>query len=793
MGRFFSDARYGVRMLLKTPAWTAVMVATLALGIGLATAIFSVVYSVLLRPLPYPEPGRLVALWSQGVHQRFNVSAANWRDWRAQSQSLQDIAITRPIANFNLTGDGPPERLQGARTSWNLPQVLAVRPLLGRVFTEEEQLRDARVAMLSYAFWKRRFGGDPSLVGRKLQLNGEAFEVIGVMPPDYQYPTRDFELWTPLYIRPDEVRTRMGHDYLSVGRLKPGLTIERAQTEMSAIMQRIVEQYPAIYRKPAQGVLLEPLLDSTVRDVRTTLFVLQGAVGSLLLIGCMNLGVLLLARASARSREMVVRAALGASPVRLRGQMLAELMPLSVAGAAGGALLAQWMLSALLPLLPAEIPRVESIGLHGPVLGFAVALSVLVVIAAGLLPARFASRAYLGSRTVAAGGRAQNVLVMAQVAVTLVLLFGGGLFARSLVALLQVNPGFTTGGVLTLHLAVTRAKYPQDRQVAEYYDRILDRVRAAPGILAAGIVNRLPLSGVAQTGGVEFENKPEIGYVNADWRSATPGYFEAIGIPLKRGRLFTASDRENAPLAGLIDEQLARKVFGGSDPIGKRFRDSAGGVHGPWTQIAGVVGHILNEGLEKDARPQVYWPEAQRAQDRAVLVVRTAGHPESFASAVVERIRSENSDQTVYYVRSMEEWKKQSLGTRNLMTGLVGLFGGASLLLACLGLYGVVSYAARLRMREFGIRMALGAPSGHVRRLVLVCAGRLALGGSAIGLALAWPVARSLQSFLYGVSSGDSVVLVTAPVVLLAAALLAGLGPARRASRIDPAITLRAE
>jgi putative ABC transport system permease protein len=649
------------------------------------------------------------------------------------------------------------------------------------------------VAILSYAFWKRRFGADPSLVGRKIRLNDEAFEVIGVMPPDYRYPTRDFELWTPLYIRPDDFRTRLGGGYLSVARLKPAITIERAQAEMSAIMQRIVEQYPAVYGTQRHGVLLEPLLDSTVRDVRRTLFVLQGAVGALLLIGCMNLGVLLLARASARSREMAVRAALGASPVRLRAQMLAELIPLSVAGAAGGVLLAQWMVSALLPFLPAAIPRTESIALHAPVLVFAVALSMLVVLAAGLLPARFASRAYQESRTVAGGGRAQNALVMAQVAVTLVLLFGGGLFARSLAVLLQVNPGFATQGVLTLHLAVTRAKYPQDRQVAGYYDRILQRVQATPGILAAGVVNRLPLTGNGEAGAVEFENKPEIGNVDTDWRSATPGYFEAIGIPLKRGRLFTASDRENAPPVGLIDEQLARKVFDSADPIGKRFRISAGNVHGPWTQIAGVVGHILNDGPEKDVRPQVYWPEAQRAQDRAVLVVRTAGHPESFTSAIVERIRSENSEQTVYNVRSMEEWKKQSLGTRNLTTGLVGIFGGASLLLACLGLYGVVSYVARLRMREFGIRMALGAPSGHVRRLVLLYAGRLALAGSAMGLALAWPIGRSLRGLLYGVTSGDAVVLVTAPAVLLAAALLAGFGPARRAARIDPAITLRAE
>jgi predicted permease len=770
------------------------MIATLVLGIGLSTAIFSLFYSLLLQPLPYPHPERLVALWTTTPARgssRLNVGAANWRDWRAQSRLFEDIALTRPVANYNLTGSGPPERLFGARTSWNLPQVLGVRPWMGRTFTEAEQRAGANVAVLSYRLWLRRFGGDHGLLGRKIQLNSAPFEVIGVMPPEYCYPTRDFELWTPLFIRPDEFQTRLGYDYISVGRLKAGVTVAQAQAEISAIMQRLARQYPEIGTVfGPHDAVVEPLLASTVSQAREPLHVLLGAVGLLLLIGCMNLSLLLLARASARAQEMAVRTAIGAGRWRLVRQMLAELVPLSVAGAAGGVLLAWWMVRAIVPFLPAGMPRVEAVRLHPAALAFAVAAGVFSVFGAGLWPARLAAA---GSRTMTARSYGRNLLVVAQVALASVLLFGEALFVRSLAALLKVQPGFTTQGILTMHLAVTRARHPEDRQVADYYDRIAERVRTVPGVSAAGIVNRLPLSGTAQTGPVEFEGKPEAGIVDTDWRSATRGYFEAIGIPLVRGSVFTGRERETTQPVGLIDEHLARKVFGNQDPVGRRFRISAGTVRGPWTGIVGVVGHILHESLEKDVRPQVYWPEAQRAQDRAALVVRTAGHPASFAPAVVQQIRALDPEQTVYDVRSMDEWVERSLSTRNLVTSLVGLFGGASLALACLGLYGVVSYTARLRLREFGIRMALGAAPAHVRRLVLRHALRLAVWGAAAGLVLTWPAGAALHRFVYGVSTMDAAALAVVPAVLLGAALLASLAPARRAASADPALTLRAE
>ncbi len=802
--RFFDDVRFGLRMLRKSPAWTAVICGMLALGIGLSTAIFSVVYGVLLQPLPYPQPDRIVALWSSAPshgYVYFNVNAVEWLHWQAESKSLEQIALTRPIANFNLTGEGPPQRLQGARATWNLPLVLGVKPLLGRTFTEEEDRADAKVAILNYGLWQRQFGRDAGVLGRRIQLNGESFEVIGVMPPEYRYPTGAFELWTPLYIPRDEVREGLNYQYISVARMKPGISVKQAQSDMTGIMRRVMQQYPQEYQYAGNdfGVLVEPLAASDASAVRSALYVLMASAGCLLLIGCMNLGILLLARGSARAREITVRVALGASAGRLRRQIFGELLPVGLTGAAGGVLLAWWMLRILLPLLPANTPRVESIGLHGPVLAFAVAVSLVVVISAGILPARVASNTQLAqalnqeSRTVAGGGRTRDALVVAQIAVTIVVLFSGALFARSLSALLKVNPGLSAPNVLTMHLAVTRAKYREDARVSAYYDRLLQRVRNVPGVTAAGIVNRLPLSGIAQTGPVEFEDKPGLPKFETDWRSATPGYVEAIGIPLLKGRLFTERDRADSPAVGLIDEQLARRVFGDVDPIGKRFRLWAGENLGPWTEIVGVVGHVLNDSLEKDTRPQVYWLEAQRTQDRGALVVKTAGRPESFTQAVVEQIRAEDPDQTVYDVRSMDQWVAQNLESRDLTTGLVGLFAAASLLLACLGLYGVVSYSAGLRLREFGIRMALGARPARVLGMVLRHAAGLAVWGSAMGLLLAWPAGAAIKSLLFGVEQTDAVSLAIAPALLIAVAGLAGLGPAWRASQTDPAVTLRTE
>jgi predicted permease len=679
--RFSEDLRFGLRMLGKTPTWTAVVCLTIAFGVGLSTAIFSIVYGVLLRPLPYPNPDRLVAVWlsaPKSASSRFYVNAALWLDWRNRAKVFERLALTRPIANFNLTGEGMPERLQGARTSFDLPLALGIRPLLGRTFTQEEQQRDARVAVLSAVFWRRRFGADPAVLGRKIRLNGEPFQVIGVMPSEYQYPRAEFELWTPLYIPPDEVIHGMNNQYLCVGRLKPAVSAKQAQAELSRIMLRIAEEHPASYgaRGDQVRVLVQPLAESDTVQLRTTLFILFGAVGCLLLIGCMNLAVLLIARTSARAQEMAVRMALGATTARLRRQFLAEVLPLGMAGILGGLLLASWMLQLLIPYLPEDTPRVASIGLHLPVVGFAAVLSLAIVLLPGLFGGRAAAVSpgpmlQQVSRSITTTGHARDLLVVMQIAVTLVLLLGGLLFMRSFSALLQVRPGFSSQGVLTVHLAVPRAKYREDKRVADYYRSITDRVSSVPGVIAAGIVNRLPFSGIAQTGGVEFEGRA--GSYDCDWRSATPGYFKAIGIPLIRGRLFQTSDRPQSPTVGLIDERLARQVFGSNNPVGKRFRRYLPGFpkQDEWAEIVGVVGHIMNDSLELDPRPQVYWPETQHTQDRGALVVRTNGNPEAYAGPIVEQIRQEDADQPVYEIRTMKQWVDPTLERRSLLTGMV--------------------------------------------------------------------------------------------------------------------------
>src|SRR5262245_23259677 len=806
----FDDMRYGLRMLRKSPGWTAVMCAVLALGIGLTTAIFSLAYGILLRALPYPDPERVVAIHYTNTvaaaagYMRISVNASTLMEWRAQSKLFEDIAITKTAVNFNLTGDGPPERVQGARASWNLPRTLGVQPMLGRSFTDEEALRDAKVAVLSYGFWDRRFARDPAVAGRKILLNDESFEVIGVMPPNFRYPTSDLDLLAPLFIPPDEIRAFGNFYYKAVGRLKPGVNLSQAQAELSAISERLAEQRPRGPGGGRDGALVESLLDSYVGQFRTTLYILLTAVGCLLLICCINLGGLLIVRANARTREFAIRAALGASAARLRGQALAETLPLSLVGAGAGALLAWLLLNLLVKRLPPQLPGLETIGLNAPALAFALVLSVLVVSLAGMLPARLASRARpaammrLDSRAVSGGGMVRNALVSAQIAVTLALVFAGGLLTASLVAVMRVNPGFSPRNAHTINLPTSRAKYATEPQVADYYQRLAARVKTIPGVIEAGLASRLPFSGGYPGGPVEFEGKPEW-TASGEFCSVTPGYFSAIGIPLIRGRDFTEHDKEGAPPVAIIDDQLARKVFGDGNPLGKRIKFAAITDRTPWIEIVGVVGHIKSDSLETDPRLQVYWPKAQlrpetqRTMESGTLVVRTVARPESFTSAIVEQIQRENPDQPVYDVRPMQDRLDQSLQSRNLMTGLVMLFGGSALLLACLGLYGVVSYGAGLRLREFAIRTALGAQTNDIRRIVLAHAARLWQWGSAIGLVLAWMAGRALKAQLYGVGSADAVALAAAPALLLVTALLAALGPARRAARVDPAVTLRGD
>ncbi len=810
MGSFIQDMRFGARMLAKNPGFSLIAVFTLALGIGLSTAIFSLTYSFLLRALPYPDADRLVMIWlthpaaAAAGNPRFSPNAVNWLEWQEQARSFDGLALARTGLSFNLTGGDRPERVVGIKASPNLAQVLGIPPRLGRMFTAEEVEQDAKLAVLGDGFWTRRFARDPGVIGQRIQLNGEAYEVIGALPPEFQFPANEFDLLTPLLIPPQERLSPSHFYYKAIARLKAGVSLRQAQAETTAITARLAERRPDRKGPGGDGTQVESLLDTNVGQFRTTLYALLAAVGCLLLIGCINLGGLLIVRASARTHEFAIRAALGASRGRLRIQTLAEVLPLSVAGAGVGILLAWALLKVLARWLPAYLPRLETVGLHLPVLAFAVGLSVLIVSLAGMLPARVAARAQLastiqpGARTVAGGGALRNALVAAQIAMTLALVFAGGLLARSLAAALQAHPGFSPQGALTMQLQVTRTKYPTDAEVGDYYHRLVARVKTIPGVVAAGI-GSLPFSAFGTSGPVEFAARPNEELLPSQFRQATPGYFAALGIPLLRGREFTEQDKEGAPPVAIIDEQLARRALGETDPVGQRIRFGPITKTTPWVEIVGVVGHIRASSLEFDPTPQLYWPgaqqrlEMQRGEYRVGLIVRTSGQPEKFTSAIVEQIQKENPDQPVYDVRSMEDRLDQSLQARHLLTGLVTLFGAAAMLLACLGLYGVVSFGVALRLREFAIRAALGAQANDIRRLVLAHAARLWLAGSVIGLIAAWPVGGALKSQLYGVGGSDAVALATALSLSLVTALVAGLVPALRAGRVDPAVTLRSE
>jgi predicted permease len=807
-----NDIKQGIRGLLKTPQWTGAVVIVLALGVGLTTAVFSLVYGILLHPLPFSDPARLVAIWQTtptlrtaatgfaaigGRTNHINAGPANWRDWRAQSSSFEDIALTRPAANFNLTGVGQPERLQGARTTGNTASVLGVRPLIGRWFSEDDDRTDAKIVVLSHSLWQQRFGGDPKSIGQTITLNGAAYQIIGVMPESFRYPTAAFQLWAPLFIPPATFQQRIDFSYWAVGRLKSAITVARAQAELSALMRRLGEQYPLVNK--GVDVDVQSLMESDVANVRPALVVAMTAAASVLIVGCFNLAVLLTARINARRREMAVRAALGADARRLMRQLLAEMIPLAIAGGAGGSLAAYWVLRALPSVMPASLPHAEAIGMHLPVFFFALTASIAVVILATLLPARgvsrpaFTSELQQSSRSVTRATRSQRMLVIGQIAIATMILIGGGLFVRSVIAASSVDLGFSTDHVLTLHFAANRAEYPTDEQVADYYQRLEDRLRSIPGVTAVGITNRLPLSGNTQNNTMEFEGVGGGQVISVDTRSVTPGYFDAMGISLLRGRLLTTADRANTMRVGLIDDAIARKLYGSTDPIGQRFRISIGGVQDPWLTIVGVVRHIRSEGPDADPRSQVYMPQTQRAQDRAAMAVRTTQDPSSAAHAVIEQIHRENPNQPVYDVRSLDGWFDRVLQPRRLLATTVGLFGVASLLLACVGVYGLVAYAMTLRTREFGVRLALGAQGSQLSGMVLGEAARLGLMGCAAGIVAAWLIGRGMETLLFGVRGTDPMTFALVASALLGACVLAAALPARRAAVVDPSAALRAE
>jgi putative ABC transport system permease protein len=786
-----SELHQAIRTLMKSPGFAASAILILGLGCAASTSIFSVAYSVLIRDLPYPAPDRLVAISSRLPHavvSKALAGAADYFDWRRRQHVFTDLALTRVVANFNLTGEGEPERIRGTRTTASLFPTLGVAPLIGRTFTEAEQVdpeRAAAVAVLSYSLWRRRFGGDPGILNRKIRLNGRDTEVIGVMPPEFHYPTRDYELWEPLYYPPEELLDRWDLSYVSVARLRPSISIEQARAQMNAIAANLASEYPRTNRD--LGVYVEPLLGDLTESVRPAIWLLLAAVGMLFLVGCVNLANLLLARATGRQAEFAVRAALGATRTRLIRQSFVETIPLALGGSTLGILGADSLLKLLVPLLPPGLPRVEEIAIHLPVLLFTITLSLAAAFAISMAPASQVSASL--QRGPASHSRLRDLLICAEIAFTVVLLVSAGLLMRSFVNVRVTDPGFRPDHVLGLHFAVDRSTHGNtDPEVWRYLSRLLDRVQSTPGVESAAIVNRLPLGGQTQTLQIEFEGRGI--NANIDSRSASPNYFGALRIPLLAGRAFRDDDIAGRPDVGILDDRIARQVFGNESPIGKRFRISiAPGM--PWVRIVGVAGHVRHEGLDRDPRPQVYWPYAQRTQDRVAMVVKTVADPAAMTSPIRAAIREIDPNQPLYDIFPMSEFIARTFLAQRLNLVLVGSFAALALLLASIGVYGVVSHLTSRRSREFGVRLAMGATPAHLLAAVLrESLARVSIGLVA-GLLLAGVVTRLLSSMIHGVTALDPLIYASVAVLLLIVAMAASYVPARKASRTDPVSALR--
>lgn len=790
------DLQFGARLLAKSPVFGLTGVAIVALGVGTATAIFGVVYGVMLRPLPFHEPDRLVTIWLARPAGRAYPTAADAAALRQLSGVLKDVALIRSSnSNLSLTGDGEPQRLQSARVSPNTFSVLGVRPALGRTFAaSEDEAGRANVVILSDALWRKRFGGDPRVIGRRLELNGLAYTVIGVMPLDVQFPTSGLDAWIPAVLEPGELTRETINNYRLVARLVPRVTLAQARAATAALARRLGN----VYRWNADaGFEVDSMLDDEVRAVRPTLRLLLGAVSFLLLIACVNLSNLFSARATARRNEFAVRLALGASRARLIAQAIAEALPILAIGGVLGIGLALWAVQAFVANAPSGLPRLESIALSEPVIVYSLALLAITGIAASIAPAMHAWRSDFSaitslSRSTTSGrgpAVARRMGVAVQVAFALPLLAGASLLVKSAIALGRVQLGFNPASVATLSFEVSRNRHETERAVANYYARVVDAVHAVPGVQAVAIVNRIPLAG-SQTNPVHFENPSGTAEdeTNVDSRTVTPEYFATLGIPFVAGRTFTDHDDETSPVVAIVDTRIAQTVWPGENVIGKRFRGPAGRG-----TIIGVVGHVRTTGVDVDPRPQMYWSTRQWAQNRAVMAVRSDRDASTLFPAIIRAIRSVEPEQAVFDLRTMQQIVDASLAQRRLTTILMIGFSAVALTLAAVGIYGVVAYGVTQRQREFGIRIALGARAREVMGLVLWQGASMAVVGSIVGLLLAAAAAGLMSNLVYGVVPRDAFSLSGAAVVLVLVAALASAIPARRAARVDPAAMLRAE
>jgi putative ABC transport system permease protein len=801
MTSLLKDVRYGWRMLWRRPGFTVCAALVLALGIGANTAIFSLVNAVLLRPLPYPGAERIVSFDgvnpSKGITQS-NLSAPDFADWKAEADAFESLALFTS-GSATLGGDEP-ERVGASGVTSGFFGVLGVAPALGRAFTEEDnQPGRPGVVVLSDGLWRRRFGGDPAIVGRRIELSGSQSEVVGVMPAGFGYP-QGSELWSALQVDVPQ-QPRLNRAYQVAGRLREGVTLEAARAQLDAITGRLAAAHPT--SNAGWGVELNRLHDKLVAPVRTMLLVLLGAVGLVMVIACANVANLLLARASARRREVAVRVAVGASRGRIVRQLLTESLMLALAGGAAGLLLGVWLTDLLVALAPANTPRLVEAGLDARVFAFALLTTCVAGVSFGLAPALQATKTDL-NETLKEGGRGhtdarsplRSALVVAEVGLSLVLLVGAGLLLKSFVRLTRVSPGFEPARVLTMRLGLPGVRYPEPRKKAEFYESLLGRVRALPGVEAAGATISLPLGGSNLSVGRGFiregqSERPGEG-TNAAYFVVTPDYFRAVRVPVVRGRAFDERDTEDAPKVIIVNETLARRHFAGEEAVGRRIRMHADEKFE--REIVGVVGDVKARTLDAETGPQVYVPHRQDGGWGSMsLAVRTAGDPAALTAAVREEVRALDRALPVYDVKTLDDVVAASFADRRLLSTLIASFGVAALLLASVGLYGVISYTVGRRTHEFGVRMALGAAPADVLRLVLRQGLGLALVGVAAGVVAALAAVRLMSSLLYDVSASDPYIFTLVPLLLVAVALLACYLPARRATRVDPVEALRYE
>jgi predicted permease len=801
------DLRYGLRLLAKHRGFAIVAALTLALGVGATTTVFSVVDAVLLRPLPYPDVDQLVMVWENvklpGYTNAQNTpSPGNFRDWRDQNSTFIDMAAVRDNA-WNLTGSGEPIRIDGAMISASLFPLLQVRPILGREFTaEEDRVAQSRVVVLGHALWTDRFGSNPSIVGRTIQLNDEAYTVVGVMPRGFQFPDPEDQLWVPLGLTPQQLANHGSHFLRVLGRLKPGVTIAQAQADLDTIAARLTAEYPD--SNTGVGVSVLSLTDQIVGDVRRPLLIVLGIVGFLLVMVCTNIGNLLLARASARGREFAVRAALGASRIRLLRQLLAEGLLLATIGGMLGLALALWGVGALRWLASAHVPRVHDIEVNGSMAVFNLIVALVAGLICSVMPA-LRSKTDLNDAlrddTRASAGRAslrtRNLLVVVQVALGVIVLVGAGLLLRSFVSMMQVPVGFQSDGVLTFRVALPAARYRTQQQRTAFYRQAAERLEALPGVSSAAAISFLPLTMSGRTTGVSVEGEPgpAPGQVRmVDFRSVSPGYFGAMSIPLHAGRDVAWNDTPATQSVIVVSETMGRTFWPGQNALGKRLKLGRPDEDVPWLTVVGIVGDVRQLDLVNVPRPAMYFPASQDHGTGDTLhdwVVRTPGDPRTLVPAVRDAVWSIDATLPLTRTQTMAQVRAAATAPQQFTLLLVGLFAVLALVLAAVGLYGVTAYSVAQRTRELGIRVALGAGRGTLLRVVLAHGARLTIAGLLVGTLGALALTELMSTLLFGIGPHDPMTFAGVALLLLVVSLIASLGPAHRATRVDPVVALR--